>query len=70
MEAEFVWRDARVAVETDSREHHLTTRALQRDRERDRLYQLHHYAPLRYAWFDVTRTAQRTVTELRAMVSR
>lgn len=70
LEADFLWRAERVVVETDSRAHHLTTRALQRDRERDRRYQLHHYAPLRYTWFDVTRAQARTVAELRQMLSR
>lgn len=64
MEVDFLWRDWRFVVETDSREHHHTTFAFQRDRERDRSLHRHRYVPVRYTWADVTGAADRTVKEV------
>ncbi len=70
MEVDFLWREARLVVETDSREFHATPAALQRDVARDRRLHLAGYTPLRFTWHDVTRTPAETVSAVTRMLTR
>ena len=69
-EVDAVWRAERVVVELDSRAHHLTTRAMQRDRRRDRDCHRHGWLPLRYTWWDLTADPEQLVAELGAFLAR
>lgn len=63
-EVDAVWPAARLAVELDSRAHHLGAAAFDRDRRRDRLLTLAGWRPLRYTWLDVNGRAAATTAEL------
>jgi hypothetical protein len=56
LEVDFLWPAARLVVEADSRRHHLTAAAFERDRERDAHLMLHGLRVLRL-------TSRRIVTE-------
>lgn len=64
LEVDAVWPGARLAVELDSRRHHHTTAAFQRDRDRDRTLTLAGWRPVRFTWFDVDARAPATAAEL------
>jgi very-short-patch-repair endonuclease len=49
-EVDVLWPEARLVVELDSREHHFTTFAFERDRERDRTLATQGYLVIRVTW--------------------
>jgi Protein of unknown function (DUF559) len=64
-----VWHEARLVVEIDSREHHMTTAAFEEDRRRDADLMLAGYRVLRITWRrlrDEPAEVARTVLELLA----
>jgi very-short-patch-repair endonuclease len=52
---DFLWPPARLIAEVDGRATHGTSRAFQRDRDRDTRLTAHGYRTLRFTWWDVTR---------------
>jgi hypothetical protein len=54
IEADFLWRDAGLVVETDGRRYHGTAAAFERDRRRDQLLVLHGWRVIRCTWRQVT----------------
>jgi very-short-patch-repair endonuclease len=49
-EADFLWRDQRLIVELDGHQTHGTRAAFERDRERDRMLQVHGWRIVRITW--------------------
>jgi very-short-patch-repair endonuclease len=68
LEIDCVWRDARVAVELDSRAFHDTTAAFERDRERDRLLQVAGWRPVRVTSRQLDRSRDRLACDLRLIL--
>jgi predicted transcriptional regulator of viral defense system len=68
IEVDAVWSDRRLVVELDSRAHHLTREAFERDRERDRRLQAAGWRVARLT--DRALRAPGTSDELRALLSR
>jgi very-short-patch-repair endonuclease len=66
-EADFLWRDPRLVVETDGNETHGTRQAFERDRLRDQRLALAGYQVIRFTWRQVLEEPERvaaTVTKL------
>ena len=70
LEVDCHWPAARLIVELDSRRHHLTRRAFERDRERDRVLMLAGWRVLRVTWAQLTRESRRLARDLRALLGR
>jgi predicted transcriptional regulator of viral defense system len=66
LEVDFTWPAHMLAVEVDSRRHHMTDRAFQRDRERDRALTAAGWRVLRFTWRDLTEAPAQVAAELRA----
>ncbi len=66
---DFLWPERRVVLEADSRRHHGTTFALERDRRRDQALTLAGYRPLRTTWLQVTREPNTLSTLLAALLA-
>lgn len=66
---DFLWRDAQVIVEVDSRAHHSTRRAFRHDRQRDRRLALAGYRTYRYPAADLYDRPDAVVAELRALLA-
>jgi very-short-patch-repair endonuclease len=66
---DFLWRAQRLIVEVDGMATHLTPRAFQADRTRDRELRRLGYRVERFTWRDVTRDAPATAQTLRAILA-
>jgi very-short-patch-repair endonuclease len=66
-EVDAYWDDVRVAVEVDGGEAHLTRRALQQDRTRDRRLAARGVRVVRVTWADLDGDPARLAAELRAV---
>jgi very-short-patch-repair endonuclease len=53
VEADFLWRERRLIVETDGRTSHMTARAFERDRRRDQRLMLAGWRVVRFTWRQV-----------------
>jgi hypothetical protein len=68
VEVDFVWRFARLVVETDSHRYHGTARAFESDRRRDQRLMLAGWRVARCTWKQVTREPQELAGVLRALL--
>ena len=62
---DFLWRDARVIVETDGGEHHASISDREEDERRDRSLEAAGWIVLRFSWIDVTRRPTSVLRTLR-----
>lgn len=69
LEVDLVWRAERLAVELDSRRHHGTHLAFERDRRRDRELMRAGYATLRPTWRQVEREPKAVVAAIATHLS-
>jgi len=69
LEVDFLWRDQRLIVETDSRAWHSTTRTRERDAHRDRLLEGAGYRVRRCTWAQVVYEPERLATVLRDLLA-
>lgn len=69
LEVDLVWRAERLAVELDSRRHHGTDLAFERDRRRDRELMRAGYATLRPTWRQVEHEAEAVVAAISARLA-
>jgi very-short-patch-repair endonuclease len=67
-EVDFLWRDQRVIVETDSFRHHGDRSAFEADRARDAQLQSLGYRVLRFTWRQVRETPEIVARSLRAVL--
>jgi predicted transcriptional regulator of viral defense system len=70
MMPDFLWRDARLIVEADSRRVHGTAAAFEEDRRRDQLLTVAGWTVIRITWRQVFDEPERLSRTLRALVSR
>ena len=70
LKVDFLWRDARLVVETDGRAVHGTARAFERDRERDQRLASARYRVVRFTWRQVTEEPERVARTLRELLGR
>jgi len=70
LEADFLWREARLVVETDGRQSHGTASAFERDRRRDQRLQLAGWKVVRCTWRQVTNEPEELSDILRALLTR
>jgi very-short-patch-repair endonuclease len=68
-EADFLWPDKRLIVETDGAATHLTPAAFERDRARDRKLTLAGYRVVRFTWRQVVHEPHGVAAELRGLIS-
>jgi very-short-patch-repair endonuclease len=68
IEADAVWRDAKVIVELDGRQAHLTGSAFETDRERDRAAALAGWVVIRITWRQLTEQPRRLMADLRELL--
>jgi hypothetical protein len=68
LQADFLWRDARLIVEADSREFHDTASAFEYDRKREQRFQAAAWRVSRCTWNQVERSS-RLVATIRALLS-
>jgi very-short-patch-repair endonuclease len=68
LEVDFTWPDRRLAVETDSRRFHDTSRARRNDAQRDRALTLAGWRVARYGWWDVIEEPRKVAEEVRALL--
>ncbi|HEU4656738.1 MAG TPA: DUF559 domain-containing protein, partial [Capillimicrobium sp.] len=66
LEVDLLWPHARLAVELDSRQHHMTPQAFERDRARDARLATAGYRTLRFTWRQLADEPQTVVAALRA----
>jgi len=69
LEVDFLWRERRLIVETDSRRFHSTVRALERDHHRDRLLRDADYRVRRCGWREVVHEPGPLAAELHERLS-
>ncbi len=69
LQADFLWRDARLIVEADSREYHDTASAFEYDRKREQRFQAAAWRVSRCTWAQVEREPQRLVATIRSLLS-
>jgi predicted transcriptional regulator of viral defense system len=69
LQADFLWRDARLIVEADSREFHDTASAFEYDRKREQRFQAAAWRVSRCTWNQVERESSRLVGTIRALLS-
>jgi hypothetical protein len=69
MEVDFTWPAYRVAVETDSRTHHATPYAFERDRRRDAALTLAGWRIARFTWRQVVDEPQVVASVVRALLA-
>jgi predicted transcriptional regulator of viral defense system len=67
--ADFLWRDARLVVETDDRRSHETASAFQRDRRRDQLLAAEGWRVVRCTWTQVTSEPKRLAATIRMLLT-
>jgi very-short-patch-repair endonuclease len=70
MMPDFMWRDARLIVEADSRRVHGTLTAFEKDRERDQRLAAAGWTVIRVTWRQVVEEPERVVRTLRSLLSR
>ena len=68
-EVDFLWRSARLIVETDGASTHLTPQAFEEDRRRDAALQVAGFRVVRFTWRQVTSDPKGVVRTLRALLS-
>ena len=68
IEADAVWREAKLIVELDGRQAHMTRQAFETDRERDRLAALAGWLVVRITWRQLTAQPQRVMRDLRLLL--
>ena len=68
-EVDVLWPDAKLVVELDSREHHLTSFAFERDRERDRALATMGYLVVRITWRQLHEDAAQLERDLRTILA-
>ena len=66
--ADFLFRDQRIVVETDSHKFHKTAQAFERDRDRDQRLTVYGWRPFRTTWRQVMHRADVVGARLRAMI--
>jgi very-short-patch-repair endonuclease/predicted transcriptional regulator of viral defense system len=69
-QADFLWREHRLIVETDGRDVHTTRKAFDHDRERDQRLTLAGFTVVRFTWQQVTREPRRVAEALRGLLAR
>jgi hypothetical protein len=69
LQADFLWRDARLIVEADSRGFHDTASAFEYDRKREQRFQAAAWRVSRCTWAQVEREPQRLATTIRALLA-
>lgn len=70
IEADFLWRDARLIVEADGRRFHGTALAFERDRKRDQLLLLAGWRVIRCTWRQVVESPEELTRTLRTLLGR
>jgi very-short-patch-repair endonuclease len=70
LEVDLLWDDERLVVEADSRRHHATEVAFERDRKRDLDLMEVHYEVLRVTWKQVEREAPQVFAVIRSELER
>ena len=70
IEADVVWRDAKLIVELDGRQAHLTASAFEADRERDRAAALAGWLVIRITWRQLGDQPRRVVADIRRLLGR
>lgn len=63
-EVDFLWREKRLVVETDSARFHGVPAAVERDRRKDADLRARGYTVLRYSWSQVTRETELVIAEI------
>jgi hypothetical protein len=69
LQADFLWRDAHLIVEADSRGFHDTASAFEYDRKREQRFQAAAWRVSRCTWAQVEREPQRLVGTIRSLLS-
>jgi len=69
LKPDFLWRDAGLIVEADSRRFHDTDSAFQNDRQREQLLQLAGWRVSRCTWEQVEREPQRLAQTIKAILA-
>ena len=69
LQADFVWRDARLIVETDGRRYHDTASAGERDPRRTQRFELAGWRVSRCTWSQVERDPHRLATTVRGLLA-
>ena len=67
-EVDFVWREARLAVETDGAATHLTPSAFEEDRRRDAVLQIAGFRVVRFTWRQVVHQPKAVAKTLLALL--
>jgi very-short-patch-repair endonuclease len=67
---DFLWRDARLIVEADSRRVHGTATAFEKDRLRDQRLAVAEWTVIHATWHQVTNEPERLIKTLRTLLSR
>lgn len=70
IEADFLWRDARLIVETDGRATHGTARAFEEDRRRDQRLTLAGWDVIRCTWNQVVHEPESLIHTIRTLLGR
>lgn len=70
IEADAIWRDARLVVELDGRAAHLTMHGFESDRERDRLAALAGWTVIRLTWRQLSEQPQQLMRDLQLLIAR
>lgn len=68
-EADFLWRDARLVVEADSRRFHDTDSAFEHDRKREQVLQLAGWRVSRCTWKQLEREPRRVIDVVRGLLA-
>jgi very-short-patch-repair endonuclease len=68
IEADAVWRDAKLIVELDSRQAHATRHGFENDRERDRVAALRSWLVIRVTWRQLNEQPERIVDDVRRLL--
>lgn len=68
LEADFLWREQRLIVETDGRQVHTTSQAFERDRRRDQRLVLAGWRVVRFTWRQVVREPAIVEATIRALL--
>ena len=69
-QADFLWREHKLIVETDGRDVHTTRKAFEHDRERDQRLTLAGFTVVRFTWRQVTREPRRVAEALGGLLAR
>jgi very-short-patch-repair endonuclease len=68
IEADAIWRDAKLIVELDGRQAHATRHAFETDRERDRVAALQGWLVVRITWRQLNEQRTRVIRDLRRLL--